>query len=148
MTKLPKIINEHLSRNSSNEEVFNSSKYQYDARRDSEYTDLNLKFNKTINNHTKRNRQLNIIWFNPSFSRAVNTNIGEKFLQLLRHHFLPSNKLHKIFNKNTVNVSYCCTQNIKSIIKSHNKKLINTSLKNTLPCNCRKKHNCPLDGKC
>ena len=45
-------------------------------------------------------------------------------------------------------VSCCCTQNVASIIKSHNKKLINTSIKNTLPCNCRKKHECPLDGKC
>ena len=110
--------------------------------------DFKLKFNKTSNNHTKRNCQLNIIWFNPPFSRAVSTIAGKRFLQLLRHHFLPSNKLHKIFNKNTVKVSYCCTQNVASIIKSHNKKLINTSIKNTLPCNCRKKHDCPLDGKC
>ena len=29
INQLPKIINERLSRNSSNEEVFNSSKYQY-----------------------------------------------------------------------------------------------------------------------
>ena len=145
---MPKIINERLSRNSSNEEVFNSSKYQYEkALRDSGYTDFKLKFNKTSNNHTKRNRQRNIIWFNPRFSRAVSTNVGKRFLQLLRHHFPPSNKLHKIFNKNTVKVSYCCTQNVASIIKSHNKKLINTSIKNTLPCNCRKKHECPLDGK-
>ena len=52
----------------------------------------------------------------------------------------------KIFNKNTVKVSYCCTQNVASIIKSHNKKLINTSIK-ALPCNCKKKRECPLDGK-
>ena len=45
-------------------------------------------------------------------------------------------------------MSYCCTQNVVSIIKSHNKKLINTSIKNTLPCNCRKKDECRLDGKC
>ena len=45
-------------------------------------------------------------------------------------------------------VSYCCTQNVASIIKSHNKKLINRSIKNTLPCNCRTKHECSLDGKC
>ena len=45
-------------------------------------------------------------------------------------------------------VSYCCTQNVASIIKSHDKKLINTSINDTLPCNCRKKHECPLDGKC
>ena len=29
INQLPKIINEHLSRNSSNDEVFNSSKYHY-----------------------------------------------------------------------------------------------------------------------
>ena len=45
-------------------------------------------------------------------------------------------------------MSYYCTQNVANIIKSHNKKLINTSIKNTPPCNCRKKHECPLDGKC
>ena len=45
-------------------------------------------------------------------------------------------------------MSCCCTQNVTSIIKSHNKKLINTSIRNTLPCNCRKKHECPLDSKC
>ena len=60
--QLPKIINERLSRNSSNEEVFNSSKSQYEkALRDSGYTDFELKFNKTSNNHTKINRQRNII---------------------------------------------------------------------------------------
>ena len=45
-------------------------------------------------------------------------------------------------------MSYCCTQNVASIIKSHNKMLINTSMKNFLSCNCTKKHECPLNGKC
>ena len=45
-------------------------------------------------------------------------------------------------------MSYCCTQNVASIIKSHNKKFINTSMENILPCNCRKKNECLLDGKC
>ena len=45
-------------------------------------------------------------------------------------------------------MSYCCTQNVARIIKYHNKKLINTSRKNILPGNCRKKHKCPLDVKC
>ena len=146
---MPKIINECLSRNSSNEKVFNSSKYQYEkAFRDSGYTDFELKFNKNSNKHRKRNWQRNIIWFNPPFSRAVSTNIAKRFLQLLRQNFPPSNKLYKIFNKNTVKMSYCCTQNVVSIIKSHNKKLIITSIKNTLLCYCRKKHECRLDGKC
>ena len=45
-------------------------------------------------------------------------------------------------------MSYCFTQNVASIIKSHNKTLINTSMKNILPCNWKKKRECPLDGKC
>ena len=56
------------------------------ALRDSRYTDFELKFNKISNNHTKRNQQRNIIWFNPPFIRAVSTNVGKRFLQLLRHH--------------------------------------------------------------
>ena len=120
INQLPKTVNERLFRNSSNEEVFNSSKLQYEkAVRGSGYTDFQLKFNKTSTNQTKRHRQRNIIWFNTAFNRAVSTNVGKRFLQLLRHHFPPSNKSHKIFNKNKVKVSYCCTQNVASIIKSH-----------------------------
>ena len=45
-------------------------------------------------------------------------------------------------------ISYCCTQNVGNIIKSHNKKLINSSNHHEQPCNCRKKEDCPLEGKC
>ena len=110
INQLPKIINERLSRNSSNEEVFNLSKYQYEkALRDSGCIDFELKFNKSSNDNTKRNRQCNNIWFNPPFGRAVSTNVAKWFPQPLRHDFPPSNKLQKVFNKNTVKVSYCCT---------------------------------------
>ena len=123
-------------------------KYQYKKSfRDSGYTNFELNFNKTSTTQTKRHWQRNIIWFNRPFSRAVSTIVGKNFLQLLHPHFPPS-KTFQIFNKNTVKVSYCCTQNVASIIKSHNKKLINTSMKNILPYNCRKEYECPLDGKC
>lgn len=35
-----------------------------------------------------------------------------------------------------------------NIIKSHNKKLINDNKKPEKLCNCRRKEDCPLDGKC
>ena len=95
----------------------------------------------------KHKREQNIIWFNPPFSRNVSTNVAKKFLQLLDKHFPPSNSLHRIFNHNTVKVSYCCTQNLGNITKSHNKKLINSNNQIILPCNCRKKEDCPLEGK-
>ena len=45
-------------------------------------------------------------------------------------------------------MSFCCTQNLGNIIKSHNKKLITSNNQITLPCNCRRKKECPLEGKC
>ena len=71
----------------------------------------------------------NIKWFNPPFSQTVSTNVGKRFLNLLDKHFPPNNQLHKIFNRNTVKVSYSCTPNVGSIIKSHNKNLTNTESK-------------------
>ena len=108
------------------------------------YTDFELKFNKT--SKTKQKEIGRVALF--GLIRLSAEQSPQRFLQLLRHHFPPSNKLHKIFNKSTVKVSYGCTQNVASIMKSHNKELIITSIKNTLPCNCRKNHECPLDGKC
>ena len=55
--------------------------------------------------------------------------------------------MHKTFNWNSVKVSYSFTQIVASIIKSHNKKLINAGQQNMKECNCRKKEECSLEGK-
>ena len=52
-----------------------------------------------------------------------------------------------MFNSNTVKLSYSCTPNVDSIIKSHNKKLNNAENKQTKYCKCRKKQECPFEGK-
>ena len=79
----------------------------------------------------------------------VKTNIARNFLQLLDKHFPPGHKLHKIFNRNNVKVSYGCTPNAASIINSHNKKILENQPSNmTAECNCRVKDSCPLQGKC
>ena len=98
----------------------------------------------------KYNRARNIIWFNPPFSENVETNIGKIFLKLIKKHFPPGSKLSKIFNKNTLKLSYSCMPNIKSIISKHNKALLS---KQETPiaeksCNCRNKEKCPMNGKC
>ena len=83
-----------------------------------------------------------------NYSKSVQTNIERTFLNLIDKHFPKSNNLHKIFNRNTVKVSYSCTENMSQIIKKHNKEV--TSNKVTAPpdCNCRKKDQCPLNGNC
>ena len=99
-------------------------------------------------NQTNANRKRKIIWYNPPFSQNVKTNIGKKFLKLVSKHFPRSHTLHKIFNKNTVKISYSSMRNMASIISSHNKKVISPAELPTRTCNCNDKNKCPLDNKC
>ena len=65
---------------------------------------------------SQRRRQRNIIWYNPPYSKNVRTNIRREFLKLIDKHFPHVNKLHKIFNRNTIKVSYSSMENIRSAI--------------------------------
>ena len=151
--QLPASINRRLSDNSCNERVFNKGKTIYDtALKASGYTESLIYDKDKQPAPPRHNRQRNIIWYNPPYSKNVKTNIGSTFLKLISKHFPKQHKYHKLFNKNNVKVSYSCMDNMKSIIHKHNKKIINTeSDANTSTdeqCNCRKKEQCPLDRKC
>ena len=97
-----------------------------------------------------RQRRRKVIWFNPPYNNRVFTNIGKAFFHLLRKHFPPSNRLHKICNKNVVKLSYSCTHNMANILTAHNKKLLKShnGKSEFKPCNCRYKSSCPLNGNC
>ena len=57
-------------------------------------------------------------------------------------------KQHKIFNLNTLKLSYQCTANVGNIIKQHDSKVLSkTNDNNNRKCNCRSKPNCPLKGE-
>ena len=86
----------------------------------------------------------------PPYSDNVKTNIGKEFFWLLSKHFPSHHKLRKICNKNCVKLSYSCMPNVATIISSHNKALLRkeATQPDPLPCNCRDKSNCPLDGRC
>ena len=73
-------------------------------------------------NRKIRNRERNVIWFNLPYSKSVLTNVGKYFLKLVGKHFPKHHKLHKIFNKNTLKISYSCMPNVKSNVNKHNKK--------------------------
>ena len=147
--QIPNMIEKRLSDLSSSAVEFNEAKSDYEkALRESGF-DVNLKFEKSP--PTRRQRTRNIIWFNPPFNIAVKDNIGKIFLTLLDKHFPPSHRYHKIFNRNTVKLSYSCTPNLKSIISSQNKSLLRNEPTNSeAACNCRDKPNCPLpsNGEC
>ena len=94
------------------------------------------------------------VWFGVALNdrlKNVETNVGKCFLSLIDKHFPKSNPLHKIFNRNTIKLSYSCMGNIKTIISNHNKAEINKSTHTddqTKNCNCRKSSTCPMDGNC
>ena len=98
-----------------------------------------------------KNRRRNTIWYNPPYNKNVRTNVGKQFLNLIEKHFSVNNKHHKIFNKNNVKVSYGCCQNMDSIVKQHNSKILNESNRNNEQghtCNCRVREQCPFDNNC
>ena len=95
------------------------------------------------------NRNRKVIWFNTPYSQNVKTNIDKLFIKLVRKQFPKNNKYHKIFNLNTLKLSYCCNTNVGNIIKQHNSKVLSkTNDNNNRKCNCRSKANCPLNSEC
>ena len=150
--QIPDSISRRLSDISSSEQIFVQAAPAYEtALRDSGF-DSKLSYSEPERDQqqTKRNRRRKIIWFNPPFSANVKTNVGKKFLSLLRLHFHSNHRLHAIFNTKTVKLSYCCMRNVASIISGHNKHVLSND--RTQPearmCNCRRPVECPLSGKC
>ena len=66
-------------------------------------------------------------------------------------------KLRKIFNRNTIKISYSCMNNTKQIIDNHNKRILNSSrhadetadnTADSKSCNCQQKNTCLLNRNC
>lgn len=96
---------------------------------------------------SKKQPKCKIIWYNPSFSLSVITNIGRSFLKLLKQQFPKSIRLHKIFNENSVKVSYSGMINMLPISSSHNKRLLRPRTIN-YGCSCPTRETCQLQNQC
>ena len=144
---LPAAIGRRIPDISSSKELFNQAKPHYKSALKQGGHDEKLMFTerKKPATHTaqnsRKNRQRNIVWFNPPYSMNIQTNIGREFLILVDKHFPKNHPYNKIFNKNNIKVSYSCTDNLQIIIKKHNRKILETSKKPSTEnnCNCRKK---------
>lgn len=156
---IPAGINKRLSSLSSDKASFDQAAPPYQKALDESGYHYTLQY-EPVNTRKRRNRQRNnILWYNPPFSKNTSTNIGHKFLALIDKHFPKDHKLRKIFNRNTIKISYSCMNNTKQIIDSHNKRILTASMptddtaaaatiNNKKSCNCRQKNACPLDGNC
>ena len=129
---------------SSNKDIFD--KPYKDALKESGFSET-LNYIAPTTNPERQNRKQKITWFNPPFSRSVKSNIDRTFLPLLSKHFPQNYTIHKIFNRNTVKISYSCLWNISSIISSHNHNSLPPK-QQSFGCNCRIKNECPLNGEC
>lgn len=148
LKQLPIAIADRLSKNSSNEAIFEKAKVDYeDSLKKSGYKNINLTFTKEKTRRRKKKRTRNVIWFNPPYNKNVSTNVARKFLSLINKHF-HSGYLKMLFNKNNIKVSYSCMENMATIIKSHNSKVSKSDTPVTASCNCRRKPECPLEGNC
>ena len=148
LKNIPEGINKRLAELSSDEERFNKAKPLYQEALNKSGYNYNLSYNNS--QQPRKNRARNITWFNPPFSKNVETNVGKHFLELIDRHFPKSNPLNKIFNCHTLKLSYSCMNNINAMISSHNKsQLIETKTTNTTEnCNCRQKSSCLMERNC
>ena len=110
-------ISYRLSRNLSSELIFNESKHQYEDALNKigfkTYKDSAAPTNKK----KSKIRKSKIIWLNPPYDQNVSTNVAKIFLKLVDKHFPRTHRLHKIFNCNTIKVSYSCMSNVQQLIK-------------------------------
>ena len=126
---IPKSVNKRIADISSNKEIFENAIPAYkEALKNSGFS-CDMCYTETSSDNVttqdkKNKRKRKILWFNPPFSANVKTNVGKIFIKLLRKHFPKTHQFYKIFNKNTVKISYSCMRNMGSIISSHNENVL------------------------
>ena len=151
ISNIPQSIYRRLSEISYDKESFDKAAPIYQKALDNSGYKHLLTFSSHISTHTshskRKHRKRDIIWYKPPFSKNVSTNIGRTFLKLLDAEFTEEHVLHKIFNRNTVKISYSCMPNLKQNIDGHNKSILHDKIVPPRSCNCRVKTECPMSGK-
>ena len=82
--------------------------------------------------------------------------LRKRSLHQLKNTFPRTKRLSKIFNRNTIKMSYSCLRNVKQTISNNNHRLLQLhrmkeSTQDNKLCDCRQKkktNSCPLDDKC
>ena len=122
-----------MSTLSSSEEVFKAASKPYEeALKESGYQH-EMKYEEKdlseMNKKKKRNRHKRTHWFNPPHSDNLRTNVGEKFINIVKSEFDENHELHKIFNVNTIRLSYSCMPNMSKKVAMHNGKIFQEHIK-------------------
>ena len=139
------MISNRITKRSSNQDVFDKAAPHYNqALQKSGYKETIAYGPEKA--QKRRNRKRQITWYNPPYCKTVKTKIARKFISLVKEIFNKDHPLNKIFNKNSINLSYSCMPNIGNKISTHNRKIMEdnaTQNEETKQCNCTK-FDCPL----
>ena len=150
LKNLPNMIETRISDLSSNRKIFNETKEPYEIALRASGFDKELKFNPSTGKgerERKRIRKRHVLWYTPPYSMNVKTRIGGSLFFILNKHFPKGSELHKLFNKNTIKISYSCLPNFDAILKGINTNKLNTAMTKTdKPTNM--KNICNSDGVC
>ena len=100
LKSIPLAINifKRLSEISSNKESFDKAAPIYQQALEKSGYKHQLKFDATTKDQTRseeRTRRRNITWYNPPFSKNVATNVGKKFLRIVKESFSTEHPLRK-----------------------------------------------------
>ena len=154
LKKIPEIVSNRLSSLSSSKREFdNTCKPFRDALKAAGHDDKINFENKNVQGGSRRKRKRRVIWWNPPFSLAVQTNLTKLYYKIIERGIPKHGLLHKLFNKTNLRISYSCTENIGAFIARHNSKIMRDYEKTIIPkrlCNCSpaNRNNCPLNGQC
>ena len=120
------MIGKRVSEISCDEHEFEKAKGDYNKALEKSGFSENIKYYKQ--GPVKRTRTRKVIWFNPPYNSHVKTNVGKTSMKLIIKHCPKHDRYHKIFNKNTIKLSYSCMPNMGSILTKPNNKLLFRSL--------------------
>ena len=84
---LPEMIEKRISELSSTKEIFDDAKGHYEEALKKSGYNKTLEYKAQKTQGRRKNRQRNIIWFNPPFSKNVKTKVAQEFLKLIDKHF-------------------------------------------------------------
>ena len=155
LRNIPQSVNDRLNRLSSNKEKFEAAAPPFQAALEKsgyihklEYKDMTGNITRQPRRTGRRSRR--VTYFNPPFSLNVDTDVGKRFLKIVRD-FPKNNVLAPIVNTNTIKISYRTLQNMGGEISRHNKNILGGLEETPAPrCNCRaaNKPRCPLPNYC
>ena len=147
MKTIPKGVAKRLSTNSSSKEEFDhhTNHFKEAMRNAGHHSELEY----VEEEPPKTRRKRNVMYFNPPWNANVATDVGGKFLSLVRKHFGKGSPLYHLFNTKKLKISYSTVPNMQRIIAGHNKKVIARAEGREIPpsygCNCEGGINsCPL----